>query len=54
LSAKQLENAGRLYLTGLNLIAVGERFGVDRRYLRRALPEAGFAIRRAGQPKRNG
>jgi transposase len=52
LSPDQLEEAGRLYETGLNLIAVAEQFDVDRRYLRRALPEAGFTIRRAGQQKR--
>ena len=52
LSPEQLEEGGRLYETGLNLIAVAEQFDVDRRYLRRALPEAGFPIRRAGQQKR--
>jgi transposase len=52
LSPKQMEEAGRLYETGLNLIAVAERFDVDRRYLRRALPEVGFTLRRAGQQKR--
>jgi len=52
LNAAQLEEAGRLYETGLNLIAVAERFGVDRRYLRKALPVAGFTIRKAGQQKR--
>jgi hypothetical protein len=52
LTPEQLEAAGRLYESGVNLIAVGEKFGVDRRYLRRALPDAGVAIRRPGQPKR--
>jgi hypothetical protein len=52
LTDEQLEEAGRFYETGVNLIAVGEQFGVDRRYLRRALPTMGFAIRRAGQQKR--
>jgi hypothetical protein len=33
----------------LNLIAVAEKFNVDRRYLRKALPTAGFTIRRAGK-----
>ena len=48
----QLAEAGRLYETGLNLIAVAQQFGVDRRYLRQALPGAGFTIRRGGQQKR--
>jgi hypothetical protein len=52
LSPEQLEEAGRLYESGLNLIAVAEQFDVDRRYLRRALPSAGFAVRNAGQRKR--
>jgi predicted DNA-binding protein (UPF0251 family) len=52
LNDAQLEEAGRLYESGLRLELVGERFGVDRRYLRRALPEAGFTIRRGGQQKR--
>ena len=51
LSDDQLADAGRLYATGLNLIAVAQQFGVDRRYLRQALPEAGFTIRRGGQQK---
>lgn len=52
LSPEQLEEAGQVYATGLNLIAVAEQFGVDRRYLRRAFPEVGFTLRRAGQQKR--
>jgi len=52
LSVALLEEAGRVYESGVNLIAVGEKFGVDRRYVRRALPEAGFTIRCAGQQKR--
>jgi hypothetical protein len=52
LSPEQLEAAGQLYETGVNLIVVGEQFGVDRRYLRKALPAAGFRLRRAGQQKR--
>lgn len=52
LMAEQLAEAGDLYSSGVNLIAVGEQFGVDRRYLRTALPEAGFVIRRGGQQKR--
>ena len=52
LTAEQLEAAGHLYETGVNLIAVGEQFGVDRRYLRKALPAAGVTLRRPGQQKR--
>lgn len=52
LTPKELQAAGELYESGLNLIAVGERFNVDRRYLRHALRAAGFAIRRPGQQKR--
>ena len=52
LNAEQLEAAGRLYETGVNLIEVGKRFNVDRRYLRQALPEAGFGLRRPGQQRR--
>jgi hypothetical protein len=48
----ELTKAGELYRSGINLIAVGKQFGVDRRYVRRALPEVGFEIRRAGQQKR--
>ena len=50
---EQLSDAGRLYESGMNLITVAEQFGVDRRYLRHALPEAGFAVRRGGQQKRS-
>jgi hypothetical protein len=52
LSSEQLEDAGRLYESGINLIGVAEQFGVDKRYLHKALPEAGFMIRKAGQQKR--
>jgi transposase len=52
LNPEQLEAAGQLYRTGLNLIAVGEEFDVDRRYLRKALPAAGFTLRKPGQQKR--
>jgi hypothetical protein len=51
LNREQLEAAGHLYETGLNLIAVGKQFDVDRRYLRKALPAAGFPLRRPGQQK---
>jgi hypothetical protein len=53
LSAEELEEAGRLYESGVRLELVGQQFGVDRRYLRRVLPEAGFQIRRGGQQKRS-
>jgi transposase-like protein len=49
LSPLDLQRAGQLYASGRSLIEVGERFNVDRRYLRRELPEAGFDLRRAGR-----
>ena len=52
LSPDELKVAGELYESGLSFVTVGERLGVDRRYLRRALPEVGFTVRRAGQQKR--
>ena len=52
LTPERLVAAGRLYETGLTLAAVGEQFGVDRRYLRDALPAVGFPIRRSGRQKR--
>jgi hypothetical protein len=52
LTPEQLEVAGQLYETGVNLIAVGKQFDVDRRYLRKALPPAGFMLRKPGQQKR--
>jgi len=36
----------------VDLIAVAEKFNVDRRFLRKTLPAAGFTIRKAGQQKR--
>ena len=48
LSPERLEAAGLLYASGLSLLEVGERFDVDRRYLRQALPAAGFALRPSG------
>ncbi len=51
LDPEQLEAAGRLYESGVNLIAVGQQFDVDRRYLRRTLPEAGFGLRPPGRRK---
>jgi hypothetical protein len=53
LTPEQLEQAGQLYASGLNLIAVGEQFSVDRRYLSKALRAAGFTIRSRGQQKRS-
>lgn len=45
--------AGELYAQGASLVEVGVAFDVDRRYLRKVLPEAGFALRPAGrQPGR--
>jgi hypothetical protein len=52
LRPEQLLQAGDLYRSGLSLAAVGLRLGVDRRYLSRVLPDAGFVIRRPGQQKR--
>ncbi len=49
LNADQIKAAGRLYASGLSLIEVGERFNVDKRYLRRVLPEAGFTLRPPGR-----
>jgi hypothetical protein len=37
--------------SGVSVVVVAERFGVDRRYLRRALPEAGFRLRPPGRRK---
>jgi hypothetical protein len=51
LSPDQLVAAGELYVSGVNLIEVAERFDVDRRYLRRALPEVGFEVRPPGRQR---
>ena len=51
LSAEQIQEAGQLYGSGLPLLAVADRFGVDRRYLRTVLPEAGFPLRRPGRQR---
>jgi DNA-binding CsgD family transcriptional regulator len=48
----QLLEAGQLYQSGLSLVGVGERLGVDKRYLAKALPAAGFVIRRPGRRAR--
>ncbi len=45
----QMRAAGELYTSGVNLAEVGERFNVDRRYLRRVLPAAGFLMRAPGR-----
>jgi hypothetical protein len=52
LTGERLEQAGRLYESGVNLIAVGAQFGVDRRYLSKALRAAGVTIRSRGQQRR--
>ena len=49
LTPEQVRDAVWLYQSGLNLIEVGARFGVDRRQVSRALKEAGFALRPPGQ-----
>ncbi|MBM3675933.1 MAG: hypothetical protein FJW88_13510 [Actinobacteria bacterium] len=49
LDAEQLRAAGRLYESGVSLVSVGERFGVDKRYLSRALAEVGVVIRPSGR-----
>lgn len=49
LSPELVQAAGRLYASGSSLIEVSERFDVDRRYLRRALPSAGFPLRPPGR-----
>lgn len=53
LDPDQVRAAGELYASGMNLIEVGERFDVDRRYLRLALPAAGFELRRPGRQSRS-
>ncbi len=49
LSPDQVRAAGELYASGVSLIEVGERFDVDRRYLRKVLPVAGFELRSPGR-----
>lgn len=51
LTPERLEAAGQLYASGLSAIKVAEQFGVDRRYLRRVLPDAGFPLRPPGRRK---
>jgi len=53
LTPEQVQDAAWLYQSGLNLIEVGARFGVDRRQVSRALREKGVLLRDAGrQPRR--
>lgn len=49
LSPDRIRTAGELYASGVNLLDVAARFSVDRRYLRTALPKAGFALRPPGR-----
>jgi DNA invertase Pin-like site-specific DNA recombinase len=49
LDPEQLEEAGQLYASGVSATVVAEQFGVDRRYLRRVLPKAGFSLRPPGR-----
>lgn len=49
LSPDQVQAAGELYASGVNLLDVAAQFDVDRRYLRRVLPEAGFVLRPPGR-----
>jgi DNA invertase Pin-like site-specific DNA recombinase len=51
LDPERLEEAGQLYASGLSAIVVAEKFGVDRRYVRRVLPAAGFPLRPPGRRK---
>jgi transposase-like protein len=51
LTPERLQEAGRLYASGLSVVAVAEQFDVDRRYLRMGLPAAGFPLRPPGRKK---
>lgn len=51
LTPEQVPEAVRLYESGLSLVAVGERFEVDKRQVSRALREAGVEIRGPGRGK---
>lgn len=53
LSPDRVRAAGELYASGVSLIEVGAAFDVDRRYLRRVLPEAGFLLRPPGRRASN-
>jgi hypothetical protein len=52
LSADELKLAADLYESGLSFVTVGDRLGVDRRYLRRVFMEAGFTVRAPGRQRR--
>lgn len=49
LGPDQVRAAGELYASGVSLIEVGEQFDVDRRHLRKVLPENGFELRPPGR-----
>ena len=49
LSPDQVQAAGKLYESGVNLLEVASAFDVDRRYLRVVLPAAGFVLRASGR-----
>lgn len=51
LDRKQLQAAGEMYVAGHSVAAVAEQFDVDRRYLRKVLPEAGFPLRSPGRQR---
>ncbi len=53
LSPERLQAAGQPYASGVSAIVVAEQFGVDRRYLRKVLPAAGFPLRVPGRQKRS-
>ena len=52
LDRERLQAAGEMYVAGNSVTAVAERFDVDRRYLRLALPAAGFELRPPGRQAR--
>ncbi len=49
LTPDQLLGAGEAYNSGLSLVEVGKRYGVDRRQVSRALKKAGVVIRAPGR-----
>lgn len=51
LSPPQVQDAARLYESGLSLVAIGEQLGASRRQVGRALDEAGVAIRSPGRQR---
>lgn len=54
LTDAEIHVAARLYADRQSLVAVAERFGVDKRYLSRAFREAGHQIRGPGRPPPRG